>query len=370
MTPELTMTWEPMQERLAPLCLLPPPTGTPWAGVAWEGAGGTIPRRHGDPIVMEMPLFWYDPGWHRVPAMLAGVFAQAVARLGVSVSALHREVTPPGRAPEDGSPLASVHPALRMLPYRPERYGLRLNDFGTADVIDVRLAMVRDEFGRFAYPPAQIKRWEATTDEDPLAGGGWLPAATLPPDVASIDHLASKLDQLRLLAPEAALFVSLGPVRIDEELPRVAAASPDGVVLRLDGFPLDGITLASMTRRARETLTRHASPETALWVVPGPLAPADAVKLIELGANAVAIDTWCDPVLLLATQIRPPSSLSPMTSESSFAGNVEAFVREQLTMPIETFRGYAFSANQVAANDRLGTFDESWARSFDVLYLR
>lgn len=364
------MTAEPMQERLAPLCLLPPRTGTAWAGVAWAGVANNVPRRPGDPLAMEMPLFWYDPGWHRVPTILAAMVARAMTRLGVSVSALHSEVTPADGPPNDESPLASVRPALRLLPYRPERYGLRLHDFQTADVIDVRLAMARDGFGRFAYPPSQIQRWEATSDEDPLAGGGWLPAATLPPDVASIDHLSTKLDQLRLLAPDAALYVSIGPIQLDDALPRVLATGPDGIVLRLDAFPIDGVTLASLTRRTREAITRHASPQTPLWVVPGPIAPPDAVKLIELGANAVAIDAWCDPVLRHATQIRPPSSFAAQAPESSFARNVEAFVREQLAMPIETFRGYAFSANQVAAAERLGTFDETWARSLDVPDLR
>ena len=88
--------------------------------------------------------------------------------------------------------------------------------------------MNRDESGRFAFSPEQLERWEATPESHPLAGGGWVPSASFPPDVPSMQQLSSKLNQLRDLSPGAAVFVSIGSYRLDQELAQVVAANPDG----------------------------------------------------------------------------------------------------------------------------------------------
>lgn len=373
-----------MQERLAPLCLLPPPLGTPWAGVDWEAPSPQIPRRNFPPRPVGTPLFWYAPDWYRVRPELASALAWAVTRLGVPVAALRSELGSPGSeiplhdhpwpAHPESSNSGGLSPpkpppdetAARIVPYRPDRYGLAATDFDGAAVVDVRLALGRDPFGRFAYTPQQIQRWEATPQDDPVAGGEWLPAATFPPDVPDIDHLAGKLTQLRMLAPAASVFVSLAPVRLDEELPRVVAAQPDGIILRTDLFQLEGLALGSLARRGRKLLERHGAPEMPLWLVPGPIAPADVVKLIELGASAVAVDAWCDPIRDAATQIRPPSDLAYSPAGGTYADRVAAFVAEHLRNPIETVRGLTLSVRQTATGERLGTFSGLWAKTLGV----
>lgn len=357
-----------MDERLAPLCLLPPATATPWNGFDWNATTSAIARRGGEAVAIELPLFWYAPDWYRVPPELAAALAWAVGQLGVTVSALRSELAGPGTEPrlQQESLPSTDRPMVRMVPYRPERYGFGVRDFDDAGVIDVRLALARDAFGRFAFPPAQIQRWEATPAEDPLAGGGWLPSATFPPDVVSLDHLQTKLDQLRSLAPTAAVFVSIAPVRLDDELPRILAAQPDGLILRLDQFHVEGLSLASLTRRARRLLVRLGAGELPLWIVPGPLAPTDAVKLIELGASAIAIDAWCNAVRDHALQIQPPSNFSYTVPGGSFLEKVQAFVQQQLIVPIETFRGLSLSVKQVSAGERLGSFSGNWSKTLGV----
>ena len=262
-------------------------------------------------IEFDVPLFWYDPPWHDVSADAADVIATAVAELGVLVSALRRDLSGVDREPgfhatereeneqddDAGDSEEAFEPLPRIVPYRPERYGLSDRDFDAARIIDVRLLMTRDPSGRFAYSPQQIERWEATPAGEPLAGGGWVPSATFPPDVASMQHLSSKLSQLRALSPTAAVFVSMGPHRLNKELPEIIANKPDGLILRLDELPLDGLQLASVTRHARQLIDQMVGEEFPLWVVPGEITPDDAVKLIACGASAVAIDDWCNPII-------------------------------------------------------------------------
>ncbi len=364
-----------MDERLAPLCLLPPATDTPWTGIDWAATGSGIARRSGDAERLELPLFWYAPDWFRVPTELAAELAWSVSRLGVMVAALRSEIAAPGTetrlhegsAAVPGGGAGSPGALLRMVPYRPERYGLVARDFDDAGVIDVRLAGSRDGYGRFAYTPAQIQRWEATPDEEPLAGGSWLPAATFPPDVVSLTHLATKLDQLRSLAPTAMVYVSIAPVRLDDELPRIASAKPDGLILRLDQLHVDGLPLASLVRRARKLLDRYAASDTMpMWVVPGAVSPGDVVKLIELGASAVAIDAWCNPVRDHALQIRPPSSFGYTAPGDSYPKMVDTFVRDQLLDLVESVRGLSLSAKQLPPGERLGSFSGSWSKTLGV----
>ena len=58
-------------------------------------------------------------------------------------------------AQQSESGQTNADPLARIVPYRPERYGLSDRDFDDARIIDVRLAMNRDESGRFAFSPEQ-----------------------------------------------------------------------------------------------------------------------------------------------------------------------------------------------------------------------
>ena len=168
-----------------------------------ELAPTSFSRVDGVGVSIDLPLFWYNPPWTWMSYRQADWVATAVAERRVIVSALWRDLSddempllhsPPeteDAATEDAATEGSAADhqdeervfdrSPRMVPYRPERYGLLPDDFDHAKVIDVRLTVHRDSSGRFAYSPDQIQRWEATPEDSPHAGGGFVPAGTFPP---------------------------------------------------------------------------------------------------------------------------------------------------------------------------------------------
>jgi hypothetical protein len=303
--------------------------------------------------------------------------AVAVAQCGIPVSALRSDLANADAASPLHNPLASDDqtdgappptPLPRIVPYRPERYGLEHRDFDDATIIDVRLTMERDETGRFAYSPAQLQRWEGTAKDHPVAGGSWVPSASFPPDVPSIQHLGTKLDQLRLLAPTAAVFVSIEPWRLGKELPAVIRGNPDGVILRLDRVATSGLELAAITTYARRLINEVGSADLPLWIVPGSIVPDDAAKLITLGATAVAIDTWCESLLEVALGKNPSAATrlgytSLLATKSSFLSQV---VTDQLWPRMMRVVGLLNSIQKVPAAERLTSFEVAWRRRLNL----
>lgn len=363
---------QPTAHRLAPLCLPPPPTATAWQGVASQSPQLDIACRDGSVVTLPTPLFWYAPDWYQLEVDLADLLAFASSQRGILVAALRSELGAPQRAPllfGDASGAEATAAPPRLVPYRPERYGLSVRDFDDAAIIDVRLTLARDPSGRFAFPPAQIQRWESTPADEPLSGGSWVPATSFPPDVVSAKHLASKLTQLRFLAPSAAVFLSLWPYRLSEELPQLLAGKPDGIILRLDRLNLDGLQLARVVRKARQLLDQCGGGRLPLWVVPGDVSADDAVKLIALGASAVAIDSWCERVRESAIQSRVSSAgarLGYAAAESDSPESLLKMIDQQMSGDLERFLGLYLSLDQVAADQRLGSFDSGWAEALGV----
>lgn len=365
-----------MEDRLAPLCLLPPATDTPWCGHEMAAPAVRLPRRGREPLALDQPLFWHAPDWYRVSPQVADALAVAVSRQGIAVAALRSELAggegePQLHAADEGEsydqePHGRRGTLRRIVPYRPERYGLSPRDFDDAAVIDVRLAMGRDDFGRFAFSPAQIQRWESTPDEEPLAGGSWLPSATFPPDVVSLEDLESKFDQLRRLAPSAAVMVSLVPARLDAELPPILSAGPDGVILRVDDFTLDGLQLAALVRRSRQLVDRHGGEAMPLWIVPGFVTPDDVVKLLALGASAVAVDSWCRDLRDQASRFQATSPYAYSGSPEALRQRVEALVAGELAGLIERVEGLALSVPAGPLRERLGSFSAAWSKTLGV----
>ena len=369
-----------MQDRLSQLYLLPPPVTTPWTGAPNMSVGTTIHRVAGEPLALPLPLFWYEPHWSVLPTELADELAVAVSRRDVLVSALHSDVAGPDVAAAFFADQSVDHEEAkaddeigqlkrrprylpRTVPYRPERYGLSPRDFDHASIIDVRLMMTRDVSGRFAYSPEQIARWEATPEDVPLAGGGWVPAATFPPDVESLEHLSSKFDQLRQLAPDAAIFASMGPYRMEDELPGIVKAKPDGLILRFDEVDLEGLQLAALTRRARLLMKQSDAKHLPLWIVPGDITPDDAVKLVALGADGIGIDSWCDPLINASLGVTDSYGYSKRP-------DMETIVAADLPSMIERFTGLYLSLQRVPKKERLGSFSATWANTLKVLALR
>lgn len=361
-----------MRDRLTNLFLASPPADTPWTGPPDEWKHPVIERRDGRRITLDVPLFWYEPPWHHLPIELSADLAVAVAQLGIVVSALRSDVahrdhqSPLHDFEQDENLNQDAVPTLpRLVPYRPERYGLADADFDGASIIDVRLTMHRDEAGRFAFSPSQLERWEATNSDQPVSGGSWVPSATFPPDVVSIKHLRSKLDQLRILSPAAAIFVSIGPWRLDQELRAVAENQPDGVILKIDELTnpnSNGLEIALLTQRARDLLDRSGASHVPLWVVPGDISADDGAKLVALGASAVAMDHWCEELWNQATNQASQSAarLGYNPPRSATDSMMAQIVSDELEPLVERFTGILNSLLTMPRDERLVSLDDRW----------
>ncbi|TWU57687.1 hypothetical protein [Rubripirellula reticaptiva] len=378
------MNMSPRIDRLAPLVFVPPAMGMPWTCAPVQTNGFPIRRSDGSELSLDSPLFWFDPPWDWVDADSADVIAESVAQRGIVVSALRRDLsdseTPSalhvnhrtGRPTDHSGDSCKLQPLPRIVPYRPERYGLCAADFDGASIVDVRLTVTRDDTGRFAYSPEQIKRWEQASEERPLAGGSWAPAATFPPDIPSMDRLHSKLNQIRMLSPSSAVFVSISPYRLDQDLPQVIQQKPDGVILRADDVQFDGLTLVAMTRRARQWMKHENVANMPLWIVPGDITPDDAVKLIALGASGVAIDSWCNAIIESAEQSTEQSTAARMgfkSARSTPSTFLIELVQHHLEESLERFDGLSHSILQVPCDERLASLDANWANSLGLRHL-
>ena len=369
---------ESMNERLDKICFLPPVTDAPWVGAPADDCSIRIERADGKQVSLQMPLFWYDPPWAEIEIDSADAIAAAVARLGVAVSALRSDLGTVESDPDlhqiasdertgHGSEEADAY-LPRIMPYRPERYGVSAQDFDGAAVVDVRLAMRRNSTGRFAFTPEEIGRWEATQDQAPLAGGGWVPAASFPPDVDGMENLDGKLRQLRVLAADAAVFVSISPFRVIDELAAVLKSRPDGIILRLNELDLEALDLAQFVQQTRCLMDDQGAGHVPLWVVPGKISVDDAVKLIALGANAVAVDSWCQE---LVNEIRDVQQNAGSSSGYSPYSGPRAedwveWVDYDLFGHIERFAGLLHAMRYQAPGQKLATLSKKWADALSL----
>ncbi|MEO1616774.1 MAG: hypothetical protein AAFV88_13030 [Planctomycetota bacterium] len=358
-------------DRLSELHLLPPRGQSAWRNLPVESAAQSIERRDGITVPVQVPLFWYEPAWVELPESLASQLACATSDLGVVTSGLYRDFSVQESAPEfflstthqdeseDDQP-ESYRP--RMTPYRAERFGLVPQDFDESLVIDVRFAATRDRAGRYAYSPTQMSRWERVSSAEAIAGGGLVACSSFPADIASPKQARIKLDQLRRLAPKSAVMVSVDAYHLQESLAHALTAKPDGVILRADAVEFDGLSLAKLVRDARRFLDEKSRSFRPLWVVPGKISVRDAVKLFALGANAVAIDRWCEPMVETLRELGQRSYHSVPQHE------VSAMAIDHLWPCIDETLGLLSS---VAKRDDgvLGSYDSRWADELDAVQL-
>ena len=377
-----------MTDRLDKICFLPPPIDTPWTGPPPDPPGVQFKRRDGRDVQIDLPLFWFEPAWHHVAARMADQIAVAVADQGVIVSALNSDLSEPEQESEFCSPLVeeshqessdteppyegSSHLA-RILPYRAERYGFQPKDLIGPRVIDVRLSIARDPKGHYGYSPRRIERWKATPADRPLAGGGWVPAASFLPDVPSLKQLDAKLDQLRDLSPRSAVFVSFSSHRLRTDLPSILETRPDGLILRLNDIPLTGMQIAEITVLARKMTDELAGNETPLWVVPGPMSPDDAVKLLALGASAIAVDDWCAGIIESVAQAKSASQTATgyqgyqgYQSNQSAISVLRQVIEENLAPKVQRFEGLCTSLRAIPSDQRLACLSGRWAKSLGI----
>ncbi|WP_044303582.1 hypothetical protein [Rhodopirellula sallentina] len=349
---------------------MPPRIGQVRRGISPAPTETLLRRRSGVPVLLPVPLFWDCPPWHTWSPVVAQAVFLAMQSRGVLVSALESEL---GRSPtataESGDPPDSELGIPRLIPYRNERYGVSEVDFDHAMVVDMHLSPLRDSSGRFAYSAARLGRWEATPEDQPLSGGGWIPAMTLPPDVRDLKSLQSKVLQLRSMAPHAAAVISVTPEWIDDHLEDLIAAEPDAILIRLGQIRMTGIAFAQFTQRLLHRV--EAIEKLPIWLVPPkslakkPLGVSDSVKTIALGVSAIAIDSWLDEVIEEFNEITLPASYvaDPMQTVTV---EVEEILQRRFDPDLENFIGLLSTLVHDRPRDLLGTFDPEIAEILDL----
>ncbi|KAA1257636.1 hypothetical protein LF1_01240 [Rubripirellula obstinata] len=362
-----------MENRLGSLVFLPPATGRKWQG-------------H---VQTQSPaMFYSNPPWHTLVPTAADALAAAIADEGVIVSALLSDLSSKDEPSHfHGEPNAESNAEIgaetnaetrrRIVPYRAERYGISPQDFDGASVIDFRLTVPRDSDGRYAYSPSQIARWESTPPDKPLGGGSWIPAASFPPDVSSLQTLSIKIQQLKVLSPSAMVLVSLFPHRLETELPQILTQKPDGILLRLSDEELTPLRIAKYIQQARKLIDDSAVQSTGkstdqttpLWIETSGMTPTDAVKLTHFGATGVSIDPWCNDLFQYVSETLELGMYHPPKSpqmRSVAESRIPAIVQHMLSPYLDEFRGYAESLTGLPPDARIATTDPTWSKTLNV----
>ena len=365
-----------MQARLEKLNFTSAKADSPWTGPPAQWQHPSFPTLALNETAEKrfkelLPLFLHEPKWHHFDSEQANAIAVALAEIDLPVTALRSEVSSSNgdshfhdHSNSDQTDDTTASEAIflpRIVPYRPERYGLTAEDFDHATMIDVRLTTHRDETGRFAYSADQLARWDVLRGEVPISGGSWVPSATFPPDVPSMHQLGSKFSQLRALAPNAVLFVTLEPFHLMVDLQGVLAAQPDGLILQLDSVALDGLELALMVLKTREQMDRLGNESTPLWISPGEIGADDAAKLIALGASGVAVDSWFEHVWDNITS----SSNSGYASRSHHLNQARLLANEMQWYANRTM-GLLHSMERFPKRERLTSFDITWCDALNL----
>ena len=202
-------------------------------------------------------------------------------------------------------------------------------------------------------------RWERIDQDAMISGGGYVSCGLFPCDVVSLKQAQIKLSQLRRLAPESAVFVSINPYRIQDEVPVALTAKPDGLIVRVVAEEFEGLQLAGIVRQCRELMRSHGADELPLWIVPGEVTPNDVAKLIALGASAVAIDAWCNPLVNLIVQ-----SLNDSQYHRPSRQTIQALVSEHLWDDIDRVIGLISTISPTSSvAERLSTYHTRWAKA-------
>ncbi|WDQ19114.1 hypothetical protein [Rhodopirellula sp. P2] len=350
------------------LCLLPPRFGSGRRGVPPTPPAFEVQRMEGPAVKLPTRLFLDEAPWYRWSPKIAQTLASQLQQLGILTSYLQSElgIQADSDTPQEPKESGDVNHPLQLLPYRGERYGLRADDFETATAIDLRLSPLRDASGRFAYCAEQIRRWEATPEEQPLSGGGWVSAFTLPPDVLDLEHLPSKIHQLRRLAPQAAISVSVTPEWVWQHRETLLAVPADCLLLRAGQISIPGLQFAELLH---QLIQQPGVPP--LWLTPPRwdnqhvASVDDCIKLVSLGVSAIAIDGWMDEVFDAIDNVPEPSIYSG-NPEGQLDQAITPILEAHLVPQIERFTALITT---ITHSPSLGTFDKSTADRLKILHL-
>lgn len=350
------------------LCLLPPRFGSGRRGVPPTPPSFQVQRSGGTTVELPTRLFLDDAPWHRWSPKVAQALAEQLQKHGILTSYLHSElgVRDDSDGEQEQTESNAAHHPLQMLPYRSERYGLNADDFDTATAIDIRLSPLRDASGRFAYSAEQIRRWEATPEEQPLSGGGWVSAFTLPPDIVDLECLPNKIHQMRRLSPQAVVLVSVTPEWLWENRETLAATPADALLIRSGQISVSGLQFAELLNQ----LIRQPD-VPPLWLSPPRWAQQrvatvdDCIKLVSLGVSAIAIDAWMEEVFAEIDHIPEPSIYSGSPA-SQLNQSISPILEEHLLPIVERFTALMTT---ITHSPSLGSFDRDIAARLDVHYL-
>jgi len=231
-----------------------------------------------------LPLFWYNPPWHRADVERRRLLAQLVGEFGITVNVLHREMR------SDGAEWGESN-WPRMATHRSDRLGWTLDDAQTARIVELQLGMPRDAQGGLGYQAERLAMWLDRDSDHPVEP---LPPEPLmfPPEWNDLSQMGAKVAQLRRLGCDA-VYVSVDEHHVARVLPAIAAAHADGVIIRFATCPLDALIAY---RRWADASTVTWRPR--IWLAGGALGSEDAVKCFALGASAISIDAICNRWLL------------------------------------------------------------------------
>ncbi len=241
---------------------------------------------HGGTIELPLPLLWYDPLWHHSGIDRCRDVAVAFAQAGVIVSALHRELS----QSDDGD---ESRFAPRLAAHRCDRTGFIARDFEDVTIIDLRLAVSPNRYGRIAYDSRRVARWRHVDPSQVNSECRGHDGMVFPPDWSSLDSMVAKVSQLRCLST-AAVFVSFDEDNANVILPAAIQSGCDGLIIVCNDDPVESI-LQARQQIALLDVERSVS----LWVVsPAITEPLHCVICLALGANGVAIDRHCNDFFL------------------------------------------------------------------------
>lgn len=240
------------------------------------------------------PLIAYDLPWHLLPAAISRQLADELDAIGISVGGLRSEFRRTDTQ-ED-----SVHTTLPLsiCPYRPDRFGLLIDDLQRAKMIDIRLHPTRDADGLPHYRSSLLRSWDLRSAQladraEEIYGG--MQAIHWPPDVDSISSLSCKVTQLRLIAPQASICISLDAYHAPQVIQQIVAADPDTVGIYAASWPVEHIDSLIDLIVGISDFLRSGTRRRFLLVVPPPqINTIDCMKLLALGSDIIAIDGWCE----------------------------------------------------------------------------
>ena len=365
-----------MRERLEKLRFISPRVESAWTGNLPEWQHPAIKSEQIAEAVQNRfkkitPLFLHNVSWHQINPDQANALAVAMGDINFPVSVLRSEISNHNNESlfHDSVPTSDSADSLpqtdqeypRIVPYRPERYGLTASDFDNSTILDIRLNSHRDETGRFAYSAEQLARWDILNTEVPIAGGSWVPSSNFPADVPNIEGLPSKIGQLRTLSKGAAIFVTIDPFHLELDLRRILDAKPDGIIMQLECLAPDGLELAKLVKQTRKWMNQHDGQGIPLWVCPGPIDADDAAKLVALGASAVAIDCWFNEIW---DEIESASKGS-YASQSQFAHQAHQLASE-IHWRAERTMGLLHALKHLPENEGITSLDPKWCKELDL----